>query len=100
REARLEMDVPGDELGGIGAAVARILPGELNRREPRPQEVGFQGDDHPGAVEAVVGYERRSVRSLVGATERCERSRLVDDVLERGEGIAPTAAAVGRRWRG
>jgi hypothetical protein len=81
-------------------AAPRVLRGELDRRQPGAEKVGFESDDDCGLVEAVVRQHRPLEAGLVCVSDGCVRHRLVDHVAKIRVALRPARQDVSRRWAG
>ena len=98
RDAGLELIVTRHHPGGVGPPPPRVLPRELDGREPGAEEVGPDPHDRGRAIEAIV---RQAVDREAGAgrpPQRAERHRVVNDVAEgRHAGLPLGDERAGRR---
>jgi hypothetical protein len=100
RHPRLDLDVK--PRPSLGLARARVLPRELHRRQPGPEEVRLEPDDHARPLERVVRDHRAPERLRVRGADGARRHGVVHDVTEAGVALAPLGddGAPGRAGHG
>ena len=89
RQAHQALDLHvGVHLAAGGAAAGGVLAGVLHGADPRTEEVGPEGDDHPRVVEAVVRDGALAEHLLVSVQQGAAGNGVVLNDLSIGVGLA------------